>query len=85
MAPPSEPVPHVEHYNNGNVKLRGAHLDGEMHGPWEFFRTDGSIMRTGVLDHGTQVGVWKTYDRNGGVVKETDFTKRPRSGQPDGA
>jgi antitoxin component YwqK of YwqJK toxin-antitoxin module len=80
MATPSEPVPHVEHYGNGNVKLRGAHLDGQMHGPWEFFRTDGSMMRSGTLDHGTQVGVWRTYDRSGAVVKETDFTKRPRSG-----
>jgi antitoxin component YwqK of YwqJK toxin-antitoxin module len=70
-----EPVPTIEHYANGGVKLRGAHLDGEMHGAWEFFRTDGSVMRSGDFDRGVQVGVWRTFDRSGRVVKETDFTK----------
>ena len=61
------------HYANGNVKHRGEHLDGEMHGPWEFFRLDGSLMRAGSFDRGRQVGVWRTYDRSGKVVKETHF------------
>jgi antitoxin component YwqK of YwqJK toxin-antitoxin module len=55
--------------------LKGAHLDGEMHGPWEFYRTDGSMMRSGEFDRGKQVGVWRTFDRSGHVVKETDFDK----------
>jgi antitoxin component YwqK of YwqJK toxin-antitoxin module len=67
------PAPHVEHYGNGNVKLSGAHLDGEMHGPWQFYRTDGSMMRSGAFDRGKQIGVWRTYARDGRVVKETDF------------
>ena len=66
-------VPHVEHYGNGNVKLNGAHLDGEMHGPWAFSRLDGSLMRTGSFDRGKQIGTWRTYDRDGKVVKETEF------------
>ncbi|MEZ0241494.1 MAG: toxin-antitoxin system YwqK family antitoxin [Chloroflexota bacterium] len=70
---PNAVVPHEEHYDNGKVKLRGAHLAGEMHGPWEFFRKDGSMMRSGTLDRGRQVGVWRTYDRAGRIVKETDF------------
>ena len=73
MAGQSKAVPHVEHYENGNVKLMGAHLDGEMHGPWEFFRKDGSMMRSGELDRGRQVGTWRTYDRQGKVIKETEF------------
>jgi antitoxin component YwqK of YwqJK toxin-antitoxin module len=70
---PSEPVPHVEQYANGVVKLKGAHLDGEMHGVWAFYRADGSLMRTGELDRGKQIGVWRTLDRAGRLVKETDF------------
>lgn len=66
-------VPHLEHYSNGNVKLKGAHLDGEMHGPWAFYRLDGSLMRTGSFDRGKQIGTWRTCDRNGNVVKETEF------------
>jgi hypothetical protein len=67
------PVPEVTHYANGKVKFRGANLDGEMHGPWEFFRTDGSLMRAGSFDRGRQIGTWKTFDRGGRVVKETEF------------
>ena len=73
MVKPSEPVPHLEHYANGVVKLKGFHLDGEMHGAWEFYRTDGSVMRAGQFDRGRQVGAWRTFDRSGRMVKETDF------------
>jgi predicted small metal-binding protein len=67
------PTPHAEHYDNGAVKLTGFHLDGEMHGPWSFYRRDGSLMRTGAFDRGKQLGTWRTYDRSGTVVKETSF------------
>ena len=75
MAADPAPVPHVEHYGNGNLKMAGAHLDGEMHGEWTFYRTDGSIMRTGAFDRGNQIGTWRTYDRTGRVVKETEFAE----------
>lgn len=42
-------------------------------GRWEFFRTDGSLMRAGEFDRDRQVGVWRTFDRAGEVVKQTDF------------
>lgn len=60
-------------YDNGKPKHRGARLEGEMHGPWEFYRRDGSLMRSGEFDRGRQIGVWKTFDRNGRVAKETEF------------
>jgi antitoxin component YwqK of YwqJK toxin-antitoxin module len=47
-----------------------------MHGEWEFLRKDGSVMRAGRFDHGRQVGKWRTFDRAGKVVKETDFSNR---------
>ena len=76
MVKPSEPVPEVVHYPNGVVKMSGFRLDGEMHGPWEWYRTDGSVMRTGQFDRGKHVGVWRTFERSGRLVKETDVTKR---------
>ncbi len=69
----TEPVHHVERYDDGKVKLEGEHLDGAMHGDWAFYRRDGSLMRSGAFDRGRQVGVWKTFDRAGKLVKETDF------------
>ena len=73
VAAPSEPVPHVERYGTGVLKMKGFHLDGEMHGAWEWYRTDGTVMRSGQFDRGRQIGVWRTFERSGRVVKETDF------------
>ncbi len=73
MAEKDVVVPALDRYPNGNVRFRGAHVDDVMHGAWEFFRADGSLMRTGTFDHGRQVGTWRTYDRSGALVKETSF------------
>ena len=68
-----EVVPAIDRYPNGNVRFEGANLEGEMHGDWSFFRADGSLMRSGRFDRGRQVGPWRTFDRAGKLVKETDF------------
>lgn len=68
-----EPVPAIDHYPNGQVRFRGHHLGGEMHGDWTFYRADGSVMRTGAFDRGRQVGTWTTFDRAGNAVRETRF------------
>jgi antitoxin component YwqK of YwqJK toxin-antitoxin module len=72
--PVPQPVPETAHYPNGGVKFTGFLLEGEMHGAWEWYRTDGTVMRTGEFDRGKQVGLWRTFDRSGRLVKETDFT-----------
>ena len=68
-----QPVEETVHFGNGRVKYSGFRLDGLMHGDWSWFRTDGSLMRTGHFQSGSQVGTWRTFDRNGNVVKETSF------------
>jgi antitoxin component YwqK of YwqJK toxin-antitoxin module len=73
VATPTEPIRETVHYPNGKLKMTGLMLDGEMHGAWEWYRTDGSVMRTGELDRGKQVGAWRTFDRSGRLVKETQF------------
>ena len=73
--PTKRPVRAIDHYDNGTVRFRGANLDGKMHGPWRFFRRDGSLMRSGSFERGKQVGVWRTFDRTGKVVKQTDFAR----------
>jgi antitoxin component YwqK of YwqJK toxin-antitoxin module len=60
-------------YDNGLPRFKGDYLDGKMHGYWEFYRKDGSLMRSGAFDREVQVGVWKTFDRAGALVKETKF------------
>jgi antitoxin component YwqK of YwqJK toxin-antitoxin module len=66
-------VPAIDHYPNGNVRFAGHNLGGAMHGDWQFFRADGSLMRSGRFERGEQVGRWRTFDRQGRLVKETDF------------
>jgi antitoxin component YwqK of YwqJK toxin-antitoxin module len=60
-------------YDNGLLRFKGDYLDGEMHGYWEFYRKDGSLMRSGSFDRGIQIATWKTFDRDGNLVKETKF------------
>ena len=67
--------PALDHYDNGSVRFRGANLDGKMHGPWTFYRRDGTLMRSGEFDRGRQIGTWLTFDRLGKVVKETSFSR----------
>ncbi len=57
-------------YENGLPRFKGEYLDGDMHGPWEFYRKDGSLMRSGEFNRGAQIGIWRTYDRDGNLVSE---------------
>jgi len=66
-----EPV--VDRYPNGNLRFEGQNLDGDMHGEWRFYRSDGSLMRSGAFERGRQVRVWRTFARDGRLVRETDF------------
>jgi antitoxin component YwqK of YwqJK toxin-antitoxin module len=61
-------------YDNGKPRFKGSYRNGEMHGKWEFYRKDGTLMRSGEFDSGKQVGIWKTFDRDGKLVKETIFS-----------
>lgn len=67
----ARPKKHVHYHKDGTVWARGTTLDSEMHGYWEWFRKDGTKMRSGYFEHGEQVGDWTTWDRNGKVVKVT--------------
>lgn len=63
---------HVERHRDGTVRARGPVVDGEPHGYWEWFRLDGTLMRSGSFDRGRTVGEWTTYDRSGAPYKVTD-------------
>lgn len=57
-------------YENGLPRFKGDYLNGKMHGPWEFYRKDGSLMRSGEFNEGVQIGIWRTFDRLGKLVSE---------------
>lgn len=62
-----------EFYDNGRLKAKGRMRNGDLHGAWQWWRRDGSLMRTGSFRDGVRVGQWVTYDRTGAVVKVTHF------------
>ena len=42
---------------------------------WEWFRRDGTLMRSGYFINGKQSGEWITYDNNGKPYRKTNFDK----------
>ena len=46
-------------------------LNGECEGYWEWFRKDGTKIRSGHFKNGKQIGEWITYDKKGNVYKTT--------------
>ncbi|WP_104524960.1 toxin-antitoxin system YwqK family antitoxin [Blastococcus atacamensis] len=62
---------HVEHHRDGSLRAHGPVVDGQPDGYWEWFRTDGSMLRSGSFDRGRQTGEWITYDRSGAPYKVT--------------
>lgn len=70
---PGEIVAYTHFHRDGSVRARGQNLDGVPHGYWEWFRLDGTIMRSGSFEAGAQVGEWITYDKNGAPYKTTQI------------
>ena len=76
---PTDGEAQTQYHKDGSVWARGRALDGQMHGYWEWFRKDGTRMRTGHFDHGEQVGEWTTYDASGNVGKVTVMKPKPNA------
>jgi len=62
---------------DGSIWAKGKMVGKLPDGYWEWFRKEGSRMRSGSFKKGKQVGKWTTYDKTGNVVKVTDdFDKK---------
>ncbi len=69
---------HIEYHKDGSVRARGM-MDGDhMTGYWEWFRKDGTKLRSGHFEKGEQVGEWITYDQKGDVYKVTKMEPKKR-------
>ncbi|MGH9574081.1 MAG: toxin-antitoxin system YwqK family antitoxin [Candidatus Acidiferrales bacterium] len=67
---------HIQRHKDGSVWAKGTVVDGTPDGYWEWFRKDGTKMRSGHFQMGKQVGEWTTYDGKGKVYKVTSFKKK---------
>lgn len=71
MSTPKVPKEHIEYHRDGSVWAKGQTIEGVPTGYWEWFRKEGTLMRSGCFDAGKQVGEWTTYDKAGVVYKVT--------------
>ena len=62
---------YILYHNDGSVWARGQTIGGVATGYWEWFRKDGTKLRSGYFEKGVQSGEWTTYDRSGTAVKVT--------------
>ena len=67
---------YVHYHKDGSIWAKGK-MDGETPtGYWEWFRKDGTKLRSGSFENGEQVGEWTTYDNKGAVYKVTKMNPK---------
>lgn len=66
---------HTEYHKDGSIWAKGDLKGDQPEGYWEWYRVDGTKMRSGYFKDGKQVGDWTTYDKKGEVFKVTSFSK----------
>lgn len=76
--PPSRE--HLQYHKDGTLWARGQMVGDKATGYWEWFRKDGTRLRSGHFENGVQVGEWTTYDAQGDVYKVTQV--KPRTSKP---
>jgi antitoxin component YwqK of YwqJK toxin-antitoxin module len=64
---------HEERHRDGSLRARGPVEGGRPHGYREWFRLDGTLLRSGTSDAGRQTGEWTTYDRSGAPYRTTSL------------
>jgi len=63
----------TKHHKDGSLWATGTTRGGVLDGYWEWFRKDGTKMRSGHFTMGEQTGEWITYDKTGSVYKVTRY------------
>ncbi len=66
---------YTQYHKDGSIWAKGQTQNDIPEGYWEWFRKDGSKLRSGHFKHGVQVGEWTTYDRNSTVYKVSIIKK----------
>lgn len=64
------------HANGKTIWSKGEIIEEMPDGYWEWYRTDGTIKRSGYFKMGEPVGEWITYDSQGVKYKTTNRDKK---------
>jgi antitoxin component YwqK of YwqJK toxin-antitoxin module len=68
--------PYEKRHKDGSLWARGQTIGEVPTGYWEWFRKDGTKLRSGHFEKGVQVGEWTTYDAQGAVYKVTTIKRK---------
>jgi antitoxin component YwqK of YwqJK toxin-antitoxin module len=69
---------YVQYHKDDSLWARGQTIDGVPTGYWEWFRRNGTKLRSGSFEKGEQTGEWTTYDQDGKVHNVTVIKKTPK-------
>ena len=58
----AKPIERIDRHNDGSIKAKGYTVEDVLTGYWEWFRKDGTKMRSGYFENGKQTGEWATYE-----------------------
>lgn len=65
--------------SHGGVMV-GSYVDGERHGTWRHYATDGQLRSEGDFDHGELHGAWTWYRVTGGLMQRGGFDRGEKHG-----
>ena len=68
-------MPFEKLHRDGSLWAKGQTIDDVPTGYWEWFRKDGTKLRSGHFKDGEQVGAWTTYDAKGKIYNVTAMGK----------
>ena len=58
-------------HRDGSLRARGRFVDGHPDGYWEWFRLDGTMLRSGWSERGRRTGERTTHDEAGAAYETT--------------
>ena len=70
--------PHIQYHKDGSVWAKGQTTAEVPTGYWEWFRIDGTKLRSGSFENGEQAGEWITYDKKGQKYKVTQMKPKTK-------
>jgi antitoxin component YwqK of YwqJK toxin-antitoxin module len=73
--------PHTEFYPNGNKLVEGQYLDGKSEGKWNFWGTNGKVIKTETYRNGKFDGAWTLFREDGSKERDVSYKAGKRDGK----
>ena len=64
--------PGIEMWKNTRISFKGNYVNGKLNGLCTWWYCNGQKEKEGMMENDAEVGVWKSWDENGGQMKAAD-------------